>query len=225
MRIGIIVAMDRELQLLLPMLTGAKDICTPSGVKMVEGRMEHHDVVVLKCGIGKVNAAVGAMALIDYAAPQLVVNSGVAGGAGATEVLDVVVGSQTAYHDVWCGPGTIEGQVQGLPQRFDASPMVIDLDLGGQNVKTGLIASGDRFIDSPQELGRIRAMYPDVVAVDMESAPIAQVCSLRRVPFVSIRVVSDTPGSGNNAAQYTDFWTTAPERTFGVLCSILSQLN
>ncbi len=225
MKIGIIVAMDSELNLLLPMLSNPTEVVTPSGVRLTEGQLEQHEVVVLKCGIGKVNAAMGAMALIDYAAPQLVVNTGVAGGAGATSVLDVVVGRQTAYHDVWCGPGTENGCVQGLPARFDASPNVLELVKDNQDIKQGLIASGDRFIDSPAELDRIRGMYADVVAVDMESAPIAQVCYLRGVPFVSIRVVSDTPGEGNNAAQYADFWKIAPQRTFGALCGILSQLN
>lgn len=225
MKIGIIVAMDSELRLLLPLLSQKKDVVTPSGVLLTEGKLDQHDVVVLKCGIGKVNAAMGAMALIDYAAPQLIVNTGVAGGAGATTVLDVVVGRQTAYHDVWCGPGTEEGCVQGLPARFDAAPAVLELVKDNADIKQGLIASGDRFIDSPAELERIRRMYADVVAVDMESAPIAQVCYQRGVPFVSIRVVSDTPGEGNNAAQYADFWNIAPQRTFGALCGILSKLN
>lgn len=219
--------MDRELQLLLPLLDAREDVVAPSGVPMTAGRMGGHDVVAMKCGIGKVNAAVGAMALIDYSRPDLIINTGVAGGAGATEVLDVVVGVETAYHDVWCGPGTEHGQVQGLPARFTADARVFALDAVKNDpaVKLGLIASGDSFIDSPAELDRIRGMYPDVAAVDMESAPIAHVCHLRGVPFVSIRVVSDTPGSGNNTAQYTDFWTSAPERTFHALCGIISQLK
>lgn len=227
MKIGIIVAMDRELQLLLPLLDEKKEVVAQSGVRMVSGTMEGHDIVVLKSGIGKVNAAVGASALIDFALPGLIINTGVAGGAGATNVLDVVVGAETAYHDVWCGPGTVPGQVQGLPARFAADARVTALDAVQDNpgIKCGLIASGDSFVDSPAGLERIRGLYPDVLAVDMESAPIAHVCHLRGVPFVSIRVVSDTPGSGNNSAQYTDFWTAAPERTFGALCGIISQLK
>ncbi|MCM1021667.1 MAG: 5'-methylthioadenosine/adenosylhomocysteine nucleosidase [Muribaculum sp.] len=226
MKIGIIVAMDAELQLLLPLLSEKKEITTASGIRMIEGRMSGHDVVVLKCGIGKVNAAVGAMALIDYASPRLIVNTGVAGGAGATDVLDVVVGRQVAYHDVWCGPGTTFGSVQGLPQKFEAPDDILGLDLlhNDPRIKIGLIASGDQFVDSPKELERIQNLYPDVAAVDMESAPIAQVCYLRSVPFVSIRVVSDTPGSGNNSAQYQDFWTSAPKRTFSALCGILEAI-
>ena len=170
MKIGIIVAMDRELQLLLPLLDEKKEVVAQSGVRMVSGTMEGHDIVVLKSGIGKVNAAVGASALIDFALPGLIINTGVAGGAGATNVLDVVVGAETAYHDVWCGPGTVPGQVQGLPARFAADARVMALDAVQDNpgIKCGLIASGDSFVDSPAGLERIRGLYPDVLAVDME---------------------------------------------------------
>ena len=67
-------------------------------------------------------------------------------------------------------------------------------------------------------------MYPDAVAVDMESAAIAQVCHMKGVPFVAIRVISDTPGKADNFAQYVNFWEDAPERTFGTLTDLLRLL-
>ncbi|MDE6652575.1 MAG: 5'-methylthioadenosine/S-adenosylhomocysteine nucleosidase, partial [Paramuribaculum sp.] len=110
MTIGIIVAMDKELQLLLPSISG---ICeeTADGYTYYTGTIEGRNVCVTKCGIGKVNAAIGTLALINRFKPDLVINSGVAGGAGGgASVLDVVVADRIAYHDVWCGPGTSEGQ-------------------------------------------------------------------------------------------------------------------
>lgn len=65
-------------------------------------------------------------------------------------------------------------------------------------------------------------VQPEAVAVDMESGAIAQVCHLRNVPFLAIRVVSDTPGVENHLQQYGDFWSLAPKSTFGVLRRLLS---
>lgn len=226
MKIGIIVAMDKELSLLLPLI-GEYKTKEINGFTLYEGELKGKRLAVMKSGIGKVNAAVGALSLIDAASPDMVVNTGVAGGAGnGAKILDVVVGDRVAYHDVWCGPcGAAPGQVQGLPRFFEAPASVMALPVLRQpGVTTGVIASGDQFVDSVEEITRIKGLYPDVKAVDMESAAIAQVCYLRDVPFVSIRVVSDTPGAADNTAQYESFWDDAPRHTFDVLMSIIENL-
>lgn len=103
----------------------------------------------------------------------------------------------------------------------DLFPCATDLcDAGTEvdpHVLTGLIASGDRFISTPDDLAQVLAVRPEALAVDMESGAIAQVCYLRDIPFLAIRVVSDTPGVGNHFEQYTDFWSLAPKSTFSVL--------
>ena len=209
------MAMDKELRLLLPLL-GEYATASVNGFTFYKGERGNHTLVACKCGIGKVNAALGALTLIDTYHPALVINTGVAGGTDATDdpakVLDVVLASEIAYHDVWCGPGTERGQAAGCPARFTC-PLPADV-VKALDVKTGLIASGDIFVDDPADLARILALYPDAKAVDMESAAIAQVCHIKSVPFVCIRVVSDTPGDGGNAAAYESFWQAAPERTF-----------
>lgn len=225
MKIGIIVAMDKELSLLLPLMTDVSEI-TMNGFAFHTGALAGHDIVTCKCGIGKVNAAVGALTLIENFHPMMIVNTGVAGGTGATadpaRVLDVVLASEIAYHDVWCGPGTVPGEAAGCPARF-VCPLPADIR-SQLNVKEGLLASGDIFVDNPDDLHRILALYPDAKAVDMESAAIAQVCYIKNVPFVCIRVVSDTPGDGGNAAAYESFWTAAPERTFDEVEKLLGLL-
>ncbi len=129
---------------------------------------------------------------------------------------------RSAYHDVWCGPGTEPGQAAGCPARFECPlPQAIREKL---NVKEGLLASGDIFVDSPADLNRILSLYPDAKAVDMESAAIAQTCHIKSVPFVCVRVVSDTPGDGGNAAAYESFWQAAPERTFAEVEKLLRLL-
>lgn len=225
MKIGIIVAMDKELSLLLPLMADVSEI-TMNGFAFHTGILAGHDIVTCKCGIGKVNAAVGALTLIENFHPMMIVNTGVAGGTGATaepaRVLDVVLASEIAYHDVWCGPGTVPGEAAGCPARF-VCPLPPETR-SQLNVKEGLLASGDIFVDNPDDLRRILALYPDAKAVDMESAAIAQVCYIKNVPFVCIRVVSDTPGDGGNAAAYESFWTAAPERTFDEVEKLLGLL-
>ena len=215
MKIAIIVAMDKELNLLLPHLTDASCVSL-NGFEFHTGSMGAHKVIACKCGIGKVNAAVGALTLIENFHPALVINSGVAGGTGATYnpagVMDVVLGTRIAFHDVWCGPGTQRGKAAGCPPFFECPlPQDIRSALGARE---GLIASGDIFVTEAADLERILQLYPDALAVDMESAAIAQVCHLKSVPFVALRVISDTPGHEGNAAAYTDFWNAAPRRTF-----------
>jgi adenosylhomocysteine nucleosidase len=153
------------------------------------------------------------------------VNTGIAGGTGANaNILDVVIGTEVAYHDVWCGPGNAPGQVQGLPERFAGATELFNLAPLSNNptVKLGLIASGDKFISTPADLQAVLATQPQAIAVDMESGAIAQVCHLKSVPFLAIRVVSDTPGAENHIDQYTDFWNLAPQSTFGILRQLLA---
>lgn len=226
MKIGIIVAMQKELDLLLPLVKDYKSR-TVNDITLYEGQMGDNSLTIMQCGIGKVNAAIGAMTLIDAARPDLVINSGVAGGTGyGAKILDVVVGDRVAYHDVWCGPcGAPRGCVQGMPQYFEAPVEVVGSKVfDREGVKRGLIASGDQFVDSVESLAAIKEIYPEVMAVDMESAAIAQACYLKGVPFVSIRVISDTPGEADNSAQYASFWDDAPRHTFDLLVSLLETI-
>lgn len=225
MKIAIIVAMTKELNLLLPLINSCKEVSSANGFSYYEGLMAGKEVAVMQCGIGKVNAAVGAFALIEAFHPDIVINSGVAGGTGSeAKILDVVVGDRVAYHDVWCGPCAERGRIQGMPMYFEAPAEVLaKIDESG-HVKKGLIASGDQFVDNAGELVRIKTLYHDVLAVDMESAAIAQVCHIKGVPFTSIRVVSDTPGEADNTSQYQHFWDDAPLQTFHVLTQLIEAL-
>ncbi len=225
MKIAIIVAMDKELALLRPLLRD-EAICNIEGTEYYTGTIGGRQAALCKCGIGKVNAAIGALLLIDTFHPDIVINSGVAGGTGAgvnpAGILDVVLASEIAYHDVWCGPGTVRGQIPGFPARFECPlPSSLRSHLGA---KEGLIASGDIFVDAVEDLNRILALYPDAMAVDMESAAIAQVCAKKDVPFVCLRVVSDTPGGEGNAAKYDNFWAEAPAKSFRCIEKLISLL-
>ena len=226
MKIGIIVAMSKELNLLLPLMDKQVKVEHDSFTFHC-GTIGRHRIFAMQCGIGKVNAALGTMTMINIFAPELIINTGVAGGTGhGAGVMDVVIGERIAYHDVWCGPGTIWGQAAGCPRYFTSRPSLVSLPLfdNDPTVKRGLIASGDIFVSKPEEVERFRELYPDVMAVDMESAAIAQTCHLRGVPFFCMRVISDTPGSDDNISQYENFWEKAPEHTFALLHQMLQNL-
>lgn len=106
MKIGIIVAMQKELDLLLPLMPDSS-VLSLNGAKFHVGTIGHNEIIALKSGIGKVNAAIATLTLIENFHPGLVINTGVGGGTGhGASILDIVVGEKIAYHDCWCGPGT-----------------------------------------------------------------------------------------------------------------------
>ncbi|MCM1152613.1 MAG: 5'-methylthioadenosine/adenosylhomocysteine nucleosidase [Muribaculum sp.] len=227
MKIGILVAMDKEMNLLLPLIESAKDIKSDIFEHHI-GKIGHHDVCVAKCGIGKVNSALSTYNLINSFTPDLIVNTGVAGGASGMTPGQLLVAEYAAYHDVWCGPGTEIGGADGCSVYLPADDRLITLaheHLDKDNVFFGLICSGDRFISKASEIKEIKKTFPAVMAVDMESTSIAQVCSMKGVPFNILRVVSDTPGQGENIEQYKDFWTKAPQTTFHAVKKLLSLLD
>lgn len=232
MKIGVISAMDSEHARLVSELDGARQ-WSSGRYQYVEGKLGNNTLCLTRCGIGKVNAALGASALIRHFVPDCLVSTGVAGGLdAAVQVTDVVAGAQVAYHDVWCGPGNEYGQVQGLPTYYEAPQDFVRqaLALNGEEgmesrVHAGLICTGDRFITRRDELEAIKQRFPAALAVDMESAAIAQTCFLARVPFISFRIISDTPGVDNHLTQYEDFWGTMADRSFRTTRAFLEMLT
>lgn len=221
------MAMEKELNLLLPLL-GDLDKRMVDGCEIFLGKLSHHDVAVMKCGIGKVNAAINTFVLLKEFNPNLVVNTGVAGGAGnGVRIGNLLVAEYAAYHDVWCGPGTEIGAADGYSTFLPADEKLIGLaaeKLDKNDTVFGLICSGDKFISTTDEVKYIRKNFPSVKAVDMESTTIAQVCMKMGIPFNILRVVSDTPGEGENIEQYRNFWTEAPEKTFHAVTMLLKCL-
>lgn len=223
MNLGIIVAMESELSMLLKEMESVS-ATEHNGTKYYHGTIGGNRVTASQCGIGKVNAAIGALTMIEEFRPEAIINTGIAGGTGqGADILDVVVADEVGYHDVWCGPGNEPGQVQGFPPRFKGATNLFNIASmeGRGEIKRGLIASGDKFISTTADLQAVLATQPDAIAIDMESGAIAQVCALKGIPFLTIRVVSDTPGVDNHLEQYCDFWEVAPERTFSTIKRLL----
>jgi adenosylhomocysteine nucleosidase len=167
--------------------------------------------------------------LIAEMHPDYIINSGVAGGIGeGMHQGDIVVGTEACYHDVWCGEGEW-GQVQGFPLKFPANEHLLEAAKSvvkdNSQLVFGLICTGDQFISELATLQGIKRNFPDGKAVDMESAAIAQVCYAKQVPFMSLRIVSDTPGmEPDNTTQYLDFFAEAPKKTFAVLRQLIEMI-
>lgn len=228
MKIVILVAMDKELNLLLSLIPKHNEIDI-DGEKYYKGELHGHSVIIGKCGIGKVNSALNTQMIIINEHPDLIINSGVAGGVdGSLNIGSVLIADQVAYHDVWCGPGTKYGAADGFQQILTPDIRLLDVAdskfKNDQNIKFGLICSGDKFIHQKEEVHIIKSHFPDVLAVDMESASIAQTCTKYHVPFAIIRIMSDTPGSAENISQYQNFWNDAPQKSFECISMLLESL-
>lgn len=216
MKIGIIVAMDKELN-------------------QLQQLFNQDNVRVEKCGIGKVNAALGAQRMIYEFHPDVIISSGCAGGNGDDiNIQDIIVGSEVTYHDVYCGKAiddtTVYGQVQGLPVRYTPENYLLEkaTQLSALNpqltLHQGLIVTGDWFVDSKEKMRKIIEKFPEAKAVDMESCAIAQTCYINKVPFISFRVISDIPLRDTDASQYHDFWNTIADNSFQVTKTFVESL-
>ena len=232
MRIGIIVAMDKEFTQLKTLLTESQTE-RKNHKDFVIGKIGENEVVMQQCGIGKVNSAIGAVEMIDNYHPDLVISSGVAGGADINlNVTEVVVATDCVYHDAYCGDECEFGQILGMPATFKTSKEYVEKALAinelpdnqHPKIHAGQIVSGEWFVDSKEKMRSILEHFPHAMAVDMESCSIAQTCHIYKTPFISFRIISDVPLKDTKAQQYFDFWAKMAEGSFNVTKAFLESL-
>ena len=162
------------------------------------GEYAGKNVVLALSGIGKVNAALSTALVLQHH-PDFVINTGSAGGLGSgLKVGDVVIGTQTAHHDVDVTAfGYAIGHVPRMPARFESDPALCAAAekaaaaFEHAAVHRGLIVSGDQFVHSSESVAEVRRHFPDAQAVEMEAAAIAQSCHRFGVPCVVARAISD----------------------------------
>lgn len=219
--------MDKEFQRVKATLNNASDI-NLHGKVLSTGRIGHNNIIMTQCGIGKVNAAVGTVELINAFHPDVIISTGVAGGVSTElNVQEVVVAEKTCYHDVYCGAETEYGQIMGQSARFACDRNLLEraksIDCGVK-INVGLTVTGDWFVDTKEKMQSIIDLFPDALAVDMESAAIAQVCNSYGIPFISFRIISDIPLKDNKAKMYTDFWESMADKSFNVTKAYLETI-
>lgn len=229
MRIGIIAAMAEELFLLLDHLQEQTQ-SDHLGKTYYSGRIANHDVVLVQSGIGKVMSAMSVAILVDHYQVDAIINTGSAGGvAQGLAVGDVVVADRLAYHDVDVTAfGYAYGQMAGQPLYFKVDSRFVSvfkqaLSLHGLPSHVGLITTGDSFIASPSKIATIKSHFPDVLAVEMEGAAIAQAAETTGTPFIVVRAMSD---NANNEAtvSFDEFIIEAGRRSAQILLSFLAIL-
>lgn len=198
--IGIIGAMDAEVENIFSKMS-SKEKISLNGYDFFKGKLFDKDVVVVKCGIGKVNAALCTQLMILNFKPEKIINTGIA---GATEkglnIYDFVVSSEAVYHDFdTTFFGYKLGQVPGLPETFKADEELANLVIKTFNnseisknhkIIKGRIASGDQFIAGGEKKDFILKNF-NPACVEMEGCAIAHTCHINKIPFVIIRCMSD----------------------------------
>ena len=215
--------MDKELASLKTLLSDIKEE-TFGQFSYITGTMDDKRVVLHKCGLGKVNAAVGAVEFINHYHPTYLISSGVAGGIDTeVKIMDVVVARQLVYHDAYVGE---EGEGMDIVNPYPVSDHLLQKakELALPQVKFGTICTGDQFITDKAKLEDIKRRYPDGLAVDMESCAIAHACKIKNTPFISMRIISDTVGSTEHVEEYMNFWATIADNSFSTLSTFIKSL-
>ncbi len=224
--IGIIVAMDKEMALLKERIVQAK--CTTiMNQPFYCGEYAMHQVVFTTAGIGKVNASIITTLMIEHFQPDLIINSGIAGGYLQTlKPLDTVVATKVLYSDVdMTSPmigGLPFGQMEGSPKCFLPNAFLCK----GNALHFGTILSGDQFVDNYAKTKQLVDCYfsdYDVIAVDMESSAISHVCTKFNVPFLIIRSISDLIGKSNEM-DYDKFSYLASNKSCDVVLNIIQSI-
>lgn len=194
--IGIIAAMDEELEALLER-TDVSRRDERFGIVFTFGTLAKRSIVFVKSGIGKINAAIAATLLIDRYACTRVLMTGVAGSAREDVAIgDLVLATQLVQHDVDATAfGYADGQLPGMPERYPTDEAMRRIALEearrlGLVVREGIIATGDAFVSDPPTLRAIAEAF-DATAVEMESCALAQACLLAQVPLLVVRAISD----------------------------------
>lgn len=208
--IGIIGAMDIEVEILRDKMVNPT-VETISGVDFIRGKLEGRDVVLARSGVGKVFAAICAQTMILKYGVKAIINSGVAGTlTGELHIGDVAISTACVQHDMDTSP---VGDPVGLLSGINVVELPADTTLVGEldkvcadagvNHRLGVIATGDQFVATHERRDWIRDQFK-AIAVEMEAGSIAHVCYVNKVPFASIRVISDE-ASGDVHIDYMTF--------------------
>lgn len=230
MKVAVIGAMEEEVELLREEINSAQT-STIANCEFIEGKIEEHEVILVKSGIGKVNAAMATTLLLQNFQPDVVLNTGSAGGFLETlDVGTVVISDEVRHHDVDVTVFNYEhGQVPGQPAAYKSAPNLIQLalaaveEIGEHAHATGLIASGDSFMSDPDHVAKVKELFPEMIAAEMEAAAVAQVCHQFGTPFVVIRALSDIAGK-ESSISFDEFLPIAARHSTDIVLRVLSKL-
>ena len=228
---GIIGAMNIEVNGLISEMENPVTE-TISTMRFTSGKIGGHDVVVAKCGVGKVNAAVCAQTMILRYHPDRIINTGIAGSTSAkTHIGSVVIADRAVQHDM---NTEVIGDERGTLFLEDESIMYIPCDstlsgeiadvcrrLGDIDYTVGTVATGDIFIGSNDAREKLMRKF-GAIACEMEGGSIGHVCYINRVPFCILRSISDDGTSDDPGVEYSTFSRSAADKAVRILLTYLS---
>ncbi len=229
--IGIICAMQIEADGIIALCTDTKTE-TLAGMKFTSGKLHNKDIVVVVCGVGKVNAAMCTFALIEKYNPELVINSGVAGALSPiVSIGDIVVATKSVEHDM---NTTALGDSQGEVSFPDGTVMFFECDnqastlltsickkIPDTKVAQGTIASGDIFVSDRKSRLKINDRF-GALACEMEGAAIGHVCYSCKVPYAIIRAISDDLDE-NKGMDFVKFCELASKKTVEAVSGFVAE--
>lgn len=219
--IAIITAMQSEYDAIATLYSFTND----DGVSRTQ--VYNKNIMLIKSGIGKVNAALATQKACEFGA-DIIITTGLAGGIdNSLSQGDIVLADNVCYHDVWCGKPNAKGQVQDFPAQYNANNNLLKtiLDYAKNNYfKVGQTLTGDQFLTDANRLKEIKTDFPNALAVDMESAAVAQVCYINNKEFLSLRIISDVVGKENQVDEYNSFWKNVPHKASQMVDSLLKSI-
>lgn len=227
-RYAIIAALDFEEELIRDQLDNMEEtelLSTP----VYTGTIGNHEVVLMRCGMGKVSAGIGAQALIDEYHPDYVINTGCAGALSPELGIGDVVLSKSVVE--WDLDLQAIGYPLGYIDALDCVEMKASRKLCDQiaavipddvNVVKGMVVSGDQFVSTNEQRATILANFPDAQCAEMEGAAVGHVCRQNKIPFCIIRTMSDT-ADGNSGVDYGEFSIKASKKSAAWLVDMLSK--
>jgi adenosylhomocysteine nucleosidase len=230
MTIAIIGAMEPEVAILKSKIENRQDIQV-ADFTFYQGQLNGKDVVLVQSGIGKVASTIATTLIIEKFSPEYVINTGSAGGFDPDlKVGDIAIGNELVHHDVDVTAFSYAfGQVPGMPATFSADPKLVELaetciaELPDITSKIGLVATGDSFMCDPDRINETRKRFPDMLAVEMEGAAIAQACYQLKTPFLVIRSLSDIAGK-ESPMSFDAYLEVASKNSSEFLLKLLSRL-
>ena len=227
MKYGIICAMEEEIKELRAQLTNANEENIANMI-FYSGKINDHEVVLVRAGIGKVQAGVTTAFLIENFKVDAVINSGSAGGIGTgLAVGDLVLSTGAAYHDASATVfGYKPGQLPQQPQIFEADQELLQAvseaaSQAGLQVKPGLIVTGDQFVSSQAQIAAIKEIYPQALCCEMEGAAVAQVAYQFDKPFLIVRAMSDV-GDEDAGQSFDEFIIDAGKKSAQMILNLLA---
>lgn len=230
-KIAIIGALDAEIEILINSMSQKSETIIGK-TTYYEGKLSKKNVVIFKCGVGKVNAAIGSnTAILKFNATKIIF-TGIAGAIDPSlNILDIVISTDLVQHDFdltgfGCPLGLIDGEKS---IKFKASKELIKLAydsaikiLGEDKVTTGTIATGDQFVANKERVFFIGETFK-AKATEMEGASVAQVASNYDIPFVVLRAMSDK-ADGSAHMDYSEFKSLAADHSAKIVLNMLANL-